>query len=137
MSVSDTELINVFTNYMIMKRSGSNAALNANVTELLNGQIKDLNGQISQLDGKEETYNQYYLNAKENPKKHGLFEKIGLRTVQDWVLAYFFFSYVVLAFLLTVIVAKYATNKGVASLTVFSLAFAIGTVLTVILTYAG
>jgi hypothetical protein len=122
---------------MIMKRSKSNATLNANVTESLNQQIINLNGQISQLDGKEEMYNQYYLNAKENPKSSGLFSRLGLRTIQDWVLAYFFFSYVVFAFLLILTVTKYALNKGVAALTIFSIALAIGTLMSVLLTYYG
>jgi len=113
----------------------SNDTISNSKSESLDEEVIDLKGKISELDGKEETYNQYYLNAKENPKSYGLFGSLGLRTVQDWVLAYFFFSYVLFAFLLLVMAVKMSQTKWTAAIVVLSVSSLIGIILTVLLKY--
>jgi len=133
MSISDTELINAFTNYMTVTRAGSSGKLYNDTIGELNTKIIDLNGQISVLDGQEETYNQNYLNAKENPTNFGLFAKLGLRTTQDWVLAYFYFSYILFSILLLGTVLKASENKYVAMLFIGGITLSVGVLSTLLL----
>jgi len=59
----------------------------------------------------EETYNEIYLNNKKNPKEYGLFGKIGLRTTQDWVFAFFYFSYIFFCITLIVYLLPQSKNR--------------------------
>jgi len=137
MSVSDAELINAFTKYMTLVRAGSSGTLYTDTVTDLQGKITDINGQISILDGQEETYNQNYMDAKENPQGVGLFSKVGLRTTQDWVLAYFYFSYICFSILLFLTVVKNSENKSSAAFSTFSMILLVGIITTAfILSYA-
>ena len=137
MSVSDAELINAFTKYMTIVRAGSSGQLYTDTVTDLQTKITDMNGQISILDGQEETYNQQYMDAKENPQQFGLFSGVGLRTTQDWVLAYFYFSYICFSILLFLTVMKNSENKGSAAFATFSILLLVGIMTTAfILAYA-
>ena len=83
------------------------------------------------IDSQEETYNEMYLNAKENPTNFGLFSKLGLRTTQDWVIAYFFFSYILFSIFTMITVIKQSEQKTMAGLAVFGITFVIGVFATV------
>jgi len=133
--MSDQELINLFTNYQIAIQ-GSGPKYN-NTTPNLKSQIKDLNGEIKILEGQRETYNEIYTSAKENPNKFSLFSRLGLHTTQDWVLAYFYFSYLVFSIMLIFIFTKISETKTIAASFVFTVALAVGILSTLaILSYA-
>jgi Flp pilus assembly protein TadB len=91
--------------------TGSYSKESANLQE----QIQDLNLKIQDLDRQEETYDREFLDRKNNPPTVGLFNKMGLRTTEDWVIAYFFFSYFVFVLLCLINVLIYSTKKVFAS----------------------
>jgi len=96
---SDEDLLNMGTKYFYYKTRGAAGGIQGKMDAVdmkeLDGQIVDLGDNINLLQIQEETYNEMYLNSKKNPSTFGLFSKVGLRNTQDWVLAYFFFSFVV------------------------------------------
>jgi len=135
--MSDQELINLFTNYQISLGGSSHPSVYANKKGEMQGQIKDLRGEINILEGKRETYNEIYMNAKKNPSKFGLFSGLGLQTTQDWVLAYFYFSYILFSILLISIFMKISQTKTTAAAFIFTLTLAVGVLSTIaILSYA-
>jgi len=109
--MSDIDLVNMFTKYMAMTRVGSSGNLYSDTMGELRTQITDLCGQLIILDSQEETYNEQYLSAKENPKKFGLFGGLGVRTTQDWVFAFFYFSYGIFGLFLLLTLVKNSQTK--------------------------
>jgi hypothetical protein len=105
---SDEELLNMATKYFYYKSQGSGSGsgitskMDAIDTAELNRELAVLNDKIKLAQTEEETYNEIYLNNKQNPVKFGLFSNFGLRTTQDWILAYFYFSYIVFTILLII-----------------------------------
>jgi|UniRef100_A0A6C0K467 hypothetical protein len=109
---SDIELINAATKYFFYKGRGSNS--NGSDPILITDlriKLQDINDKITLAEIEEETYNETYLNLKKNPTTYGLFSKVGLRTTQDWVLAYFFFSYIILSTFIIIVAIKKSVNK--------------------------
>ena len=106
-----------------MQTSSSNTVL-SDSTEL-DRQVQDLNLQIQKLNRQEETYDREFLDRKNNPAERGLFYKIGLRTTEDWVIAYFLFSYLIFFLLALLYVLIYSTKKviGAALVVAFTLLF--------------
>jgi len=131
--MSDIDLINAFTHYQMLKKSSNGGVVYTTILQNLQGSVNDLKGEISILDSQEETYNQMYLNAKENPTNFSLFSKLGVRTTQDWVLAYFFFSYVLFSVFLIITVIKQSEQKTMMGLSVFCVTFVIGVLATIAL----
>ena len=127
---SNTDLINAFVSHMTMRRTMIYDSGYSEQIDYLNEEINDMNGQLDVLDGQEETYNEMYKNARMNPVNYGLFSKLGLRTTQDWVLAYFYFSYVVFSVLLLLVFVKISQNKLVAAIFVFGLCLSMGVIST-------
>jgi hypothetical protein len=126
--MSDIELINAFALYQ-NKKSGGNAVLSSDVNNLQGG-ITDLKGQLSILDAQEETYNEMYINAKENPTNFSLFSKLGLRTTQDWVFGYFYFSYILFSVLLILSFVKESQQKIFGGLFMLGTTFVVGVLIT-------
>ena len=95
---SDEDLLNMGTKYFYYKSRAATGGIQGKMDEVdkkeLDGQLTDLGDSINLAQIQEETYNELYLNSKKNPSTFGLFSKVGLRNTQDWVLAYFFFSFV-------------------------------------------
>lgn len=52
---------------------------------------------LRDLQRQEDTLNQQYLDQRANPAPKTFFARMGLGTNQDWVLAFFFFSYAILS----------------------------------------
>lgn len=123
-SPSDIDLINAATKYFYYKNT--NASLNANLRDDLQNQLKNINDQITLAEIEEETHSELYLNTKKNPAKFGLFSSVGLTTTQDWLLAYFFFSYIVLSVVITLRMVTNSYNSTVTVVTMSGLFFAIG-----------
>jgi len=133
MSVSDIDLVNMFTKYMAMNRAGSSGTLYTGMINDLRTEIFDLSGQIAILDAQEETYNEQYLDARENPKKFGLFGNLGVRTTQDWVFAFFYFSYAIFGFLLLLTLVKNSQRKFMTALYVTGIGLFVTLIITVLL----
>jgi hypothetical protein len=133
MSVPDIDLVNMFTKYMAMNRAGSSGTLYTGMISDLRTQIYDLSGQVAILDAQEETYNEQYLDAKENPKKFGLFGNLGVRTTQDWVFAFFYFSYAIFGFLLLLTLVKNSQRKFMTALYVTGIGLFVTLIITLLL----
>jgi hypothetical protein len=84
-------------------------------TTSLNNEIKELNLKLRDLDRQEQTYDREFLDRKQNPSTSGIFYRIGLRTTEDWVMAFFFFSYILFVFMCLINVLLYSEKKGFAS----------------------
>ena len=131
---SDEDLINLGTRYLYYKRVGASGNSitekidNAEMTHL-NRQMTELNDKITLAEIQEETANENYINGKENPAKYGLFSAVGLNTTQDWVLAYFFFAYVVFSVFVVLKSANDSINRVGTGLTMLAILFSIGVVL--------
>jgi hypothetical protein len=127
---SDEELINAATKYFYYK---ANTGQKRNIDDVdlksLQAQKQAILDKITLAEIEEETHNEMYLNTKKRPGTYGLFSKVGLQTTQDWVLAYFFFSYAVLSILILLTVLQTSVNKIVTVLSVSGVLFAIGLVI--------
>ena len=126
---SDEELINAATKYFYYK---ANTGQKGNIDNVdlknLQAQKQTILDKITLAEIEEETHNEMYLNTKKRPDTYGLFSKIGLQTTQDWVLAYFFFSYIVLSILVLLTMLQTSVNKILTVLSVSGILFAIGLV---------
>jgi Flp pilus assembly protein TadB len=118
-----TDLPNKFAMY---SPQASNSNSYAADSRQLDTQIHDLNFQIQELDRQEQTYDREFLDRKKNPPKRGFFYGLGLRTTEDWVLTYFFFSYIMFVIVLLVNVLMYSTKKIVAAALVFGVGLLVG-----------
>lgn len=100
---SDEDLLNMGTKYFFYKSSGNSGSITGEMDAVdiaeLNKELSSLNDQIFTAQAEEETYNEIYLNNKRNPTTYGLFSNWGLRTTQDWVLAFTYFSYTIFSIL--------------------------------------
>jgi hypothetical protein len=132
--MSDIDLINAFGVYQLSK-NGSSGGLGQNqILANLQTQVLELKSEISILDGQEQTYDEMYKSAKQNPPSYGLFGSIGLRTTQDWIFAYFYFSYILCSVLLIITAMTNAILEKVrAGLLMFAITFAAGIVSTTVL----
>lgn len=92
----------------------------------MKNQLSDLSGQVLLAEIEEETYNEMYLNSKKNPATFGLFSKVGLRNTQDWVLAYFFFSYIVFSVLIILQSLQASVNRMLTLMTMSAIMISIG-----------
>ena len=91
---SDEELVNAAMRYFYYKANpGQKGSIDEVDLKSLREQKQTILDKITLAETEEETHNEMYLNTKKRPGTYGLFSKVGLQTTQDWVLAYFFFSY--------------------------------------------
>jgi hypothetical protein len=127
---SDEELINAATKYFYYK---ANTGQKRNIDDVdlksLQTQKQTILDKITLAEMEEETHNELYLNTKKNPGTYGLFSKVGLQTTQDWVLAYFFFSYIVFGVLVLLTILQTSVNKILTVLSVSGILIMIGIVL--------
>jgi hypothetical protein len=126
---SDEELINAATKYFYYK-ANTGQKMNIDDVDLksLQAQKQTILDKITLAEIEEETHNEMYLNTKKRPGTYGLFSKVGLQTTQDWVLAYFFFSYIALSVLILLTILQTSVNKMMTVLSVAGVLFAIGLV---------
>jgi hypothetical protein len=126
---SDEELINAATKYFYYK-ANTGQKMNIDDVDLksLQAQKQTILDKITLAEIEEETHNEMYLNTKKSPGTYGLFSKVGLQTRQDWVLAYFFFSYIALSVLILLTALQISVNKILTVLSVSGVLFAIGLV---------
>lgn len=130
-SPSDEDLINAASKYFYYRAVSQKGDPNL-VTSTLHGEKQSILDQITLAEIEEETYNEIYLNNKKNPNVYGLFSKLGLQTTQDWVLAYFFFSYIVFSILVILTLLKTSVNKSSTILTGSGILLIIGIVFYVV-----
>ena len=95
-------------------QSPNNASYMAD-SKNLDNKIQALNLQLQDLDRQEQTYDREFLDRKNNPPKKGYLYRMGLRTTEDFVFAYFLFSYFFFFFILLIIVQLYSTTRVSAS----------------------
>lgn len=88
----------------------------------LDGQIQELNTKLNEINRQEEVYDREFIDRKTNPRKTGFLYNLGLRTTEDFVLTYFFFSYIVFVLMILITVLMYSTKKIVAAVIIISLA---------------
>ena len=101
--------------YAIYSTQSPNNASYLADSKNLDNKIQGLNLQLQQINRQEETYDREFLDRKSNPSKKGFLYRMGLRTTEDFVFAYFFFSYIIFFFILLVTVQLYSTTKVFAS----------------------
>lgn len=134
---SDVELLNAATKYFYYKSRGSSNDPDTQLMTDLQTQLNGLNDKITLEEIEEETYDEMYLNAKKNPGSYGLFSSVGLRTTQDWVLGYFFFSYIVISVFIVLTALKESVNKLWTAVAVSGVLLAIGMVFFLMIIYLG
>jgi hypothetical protein len=135
---SDEELINAATKYFYYKANVNQKSNIDNIDlKTLQTQRQTILDKITLAEIEEETHNEMYLNTKKNPSSYGLFSKVGLKTMQDWVLAYFFFSYVVLSILIILTSLVMSVNKLPTAVSMIGILGGVGLVLFLfVITYA-
>jgi len=134
---SDADLLNAATKYFYYKSRGSSNDPDNVLKEDLTGQLNDLKDKITLAEIEEETYDEMYLNSKKNPGDYGLFSKVGLRTTQDWVLAYFFFAFSVFSLFVILTALKMSVNKMWTGVAVSGIMLAVGLVCFLLIQYLG
>ena len=76
---------------------------------------------MNQLNKSEETYNQEYLDRKQTLVPPTFFEKMGVRTLQDWVLLGFFTAYTILAIVFALYITQFAGSSRPTALAVVAI----------------
>jgi hypothetical protein len=99
----------------------------------LDRQLQKQNLQLQELNRQEETYDREFLDRKQNPSNTGFLYKIGLRTTEDWVFIYFFFSYILFILILLIYVMIYSTKKIYAVAAITSTGILVGILSTFLL----
>jgi hypothetical protein len=96
----------------------------------LDEQIQELNTKLNEINRQEEVYDREFIDRKSNPRKNGVLYNLGLRTTEDFVLTYFFFSYVIFVLMILITVLMYSTKKIVAATIIisFALIFALASI---------
>ena len=102
------ELQNLYSSY---SQQASSISSYLPESDNLDRQIQKQNLQLQDLTRQEETYDREFLDRKQNPSNTGIFYRIGLRTTEDWVFAYFFFSYMIFVLILLLYVLRHSTKK--------------------------
>ena len=80
-------------------------------SETLAIEVSELDRKLQELDRIEEVYDREFIDRKKNPSSFGLLSKVGLQTTQDWVLAFFFLSYIIFSILFIVMIVMGAEKK--------------------------
>ena len=92
----------------------------------LDNKIQSLNLELQDLAGKDETYDREFIDRTRNPPSKGFFYNMGLRTTEDCVFAYFFFSYCMFFLLLLITVFIYSSKKIIGAAVVIAAALIFG-----------
>lgn len=118
-------------------------SLIANVQPLLDQRnslgsvVREKQHRLNELNQLDETYTKTYLDFTENPVKGGIFYKFGLRTTQDWTIAFFYFSYLVFSVILLLYIFVTSSQKIYASAIVFTCLCIFGLISTTWIMYYG
>ena len=115
MSGPTTDQINGFNSMFstLNSQRGLAAQYNSsseNAPQILQG----LRNHLNQLNKSEGTYNQEYLDRKQTLAPPTFFEKMGVRTLQDWVLLAFFSAYALLALVFCMFITRSVTTNRLA-----------------------
>ena len=124
------ELQNLYSSY---SQQASSISSYLPESDNLDRQIQKQNLQLQDLTRQEEIYDREFLDRKQNPSNTGIFYRIGLRTTEDWVFAYFFFSYMIFVLILLFYVLRYSTKKIYAVATVTGIGILFGILSTFLL----
>jgi len=129
-----TDLTTAWADYTQAK---TGAATTASQTTTLQAAYSEKELVLRELQRQEDTLNQQYLDQRSNPAPTTLFARIGLGATQDWVLAFFFFGYGLMA--LSVLVAGAKMSAQPLRVMVFGAlgATLIGFVLSLLIRYLG
>lgn len=119
--------------YSIYSTQSSSSSSYSSESDNLDKQIQKLNLQLQELTRQEETYDREFLDRKKNPSNTGIFYRVGLRTTEDWVLAYFFLSYFLFIFTLLIYVLIYSSKKVYAAAAVVGTGILFGVISTFLL----
>jgi len=116
---------------------------NTNVQPLLDqrnhvgSSLRDKQHRLNELNQLDETYTKTYLDFKENPVKGGIFYKFGLRTTQDWTIAFFYLSFIVFSVVILLYTFVTSVQKIYAVAFVFTCLCIFGLLTTTWITYYG
>jgi len=112
------------------------ASYKAESTALLE-EASELDRQLQEYDRIENAYDREFMDRKNNPVSRGFFTNMGLLTTQDWVLAFFFLSYIIFSIVIFIKIVLNAGDKMKASAFVFVITCVLGITMTsIISTYA-
>jgi membrane-bound ClpP family serine protease len=135
MAAPTSDQINKFnTMFSILKNQRSRAELYSGSMQNAPQALQGLRNHLNQLNKSEETYNQEYLDRKKIVVPPTFFEKIGIRTLQDWVLLGFFTSYGILALVFSLYITRFAGENRLPVLGVVGvLAIVLGLIIAMII----
>ena len=102
-------------------------------SETLALEVSELDRKLQELDRIEEVYDREFLDRKKNPSSFGLLSKVGLQTTQDWVLAFFFLSYIIFSVLFIVMIVIGAENKTKGGIFAFCVTGVFGVLITLMI----
>lgn len=92
---------------------------------------------LRDLQRQEDTLNQQYLDQRNDPAPTTFFARIGLGATQDWVLAFFFFGYGLMAFAILVAVMRMSTQPLRVAMFGALVAILIGFVISLLIRFLG
>jgi hypothetical protein len=108
-----------FGEYITLKNKYSSETVKSST---LDEQIQELNTKLNEINRQEEVYDREFIDRKNNPRKNDYLYNLGLRTTEDFVLTYFFFSYILFVLIVLITVLRYSTKKIVAAAIIISFA---------------
>ena len=125
-----------FTTYINAKNMSSVTSLLEQKQQLENG-ARDKIHRLNELNHLDETYTQTYLDSKAHPIKGGLFARYGLHTTQDWVLAFYYFSFTLFSIVILLYTFINSAQKIFASLFIFCVLAVVAIISTLWIQYYG
>ena len=132
-----TELQSLQTAFDNYKASTTSANSLLSEKNQLNTAVRDKQHRLNELNQLDETYTQSYLDFKANPPVGGIFSKFGLRTTQDWTIAFFYLSFTVFSVVILLYVFIKSQQKIYAFFFTFTLLCIFVLLVTVWISYYG
>jgi hypothetical protein len=128
---SIVELQDLYPNYL---SNIQNKIPNQLARNTLTSELSDTNRALEEYDRVEEVYDREFIDRTENPPSVGLFSNLGLITTQDWVLAYFYISYILFSILFFIVTIKSVKHKMPAAIFILFITFIVGVLITTMIT---
>jgi hypothetical protein len=125
-----------FTTYINAKNASSVISL-IEQKQQLEGGARDKIHRLNELNHLDETYTQTYLDSKAHPIKGGVFARYGFHSTQDWILAFYYFSFTLFSVIIILYTFINSVQKIFASVLMFCVLAVVAILTTLWIQYYG
>lgn len=108
---AQADITAIQTTYALYQQAQTNNSAAEAKTGTVQRDIAEKDLVLHDLIRQEDTLDQQFLDQRATPAPQMFFARLGLGTTQDWVLAFFFFAYSVMALAITGLLLIMSTEK--------------------------